>query len=87
MIQPDRQPPISISADAGAQHSNLAEFSTEQTGKHAPKQKYNIWLLFKIKHSQMAQWINHFCQHADLDFQQEGKGNLTLSISPKFKYF
>ena len=39
----------SISADAGARSSNLAEFRTKQTGSHALKQQYNIRLLFKIK--------------------------------------
>ena len=29
----------------------LAEFSTERTGSHAPKQQYNIQSLFKIKHT------------------------------------
>ena len=38
-------------ADVGARRSNSAEFSTEQTGSQAQKQQYNIWLLFKIKHS------------------------------------
>ena len=36
--------------DAGAQHSNSAEFSIEQTGSQAWKQQHNIRLLFKIKH-------------------------------------
>ena len=38
-------------ADAGARCSNSAELSTEQLGSHAPKQQYDIRLLFKIKHS------------------------------------
>ena len=41
-------------ADARTQRSNSAEFGTEQTGSHAPKQQYNIWLLFKIKHSMLT---------------------------------
>ena len=37
--------------DAGARRSRSVEFSSEQTGSHAPKKHHNIWLLFKIKHS------------------------------------
>ena len=47
-------PCTSILADAGAGHSNLAEFSTEQTGSHGPKQHYSIRLLFKIKCSMLT---------------------------------
>ena len=42
--------PSGTNTSISGRFNNSAEFSTEQTGSHAPKQQYDIRLLFKIKH-------------------------------------